>query len=1417
MKLASVAALILLMSLISSQVTLLTVTSSASTGLSFSGPNAVSNASVSSFPTYGFNFWGGSNPTPSGANSKLFNYAIYQKFFVTEGFQQSQSHGANSGWIYNATSSGSGTLRSCGTVTPAPFDLASEYDYSLVIGMGFTGYNAASNVISEYTLSYTNELTTYDATGQLSTTHLRVDTQLWPRLLYNDLLAAYNCYGGSSAWIGIMNTMGSDHGRYIGAQNGYMDGNNSIQDYLKNPYFYETRGNDSSTYKGGTPVVSTAKVIQNIVAFHEQTCVAGNTFCNNYQAWVYWNYANGIQLAINKLAATTGKHLLYFDSGHGLDFTTWPVALNANLTSFIVAGPSGAGTLGVGIGGANGWTQAELAGFASNLTPAIASEGQVLWGYGLCNYAGEASVNSVLNNFYTWAYYGAPRYGQMLTDNYGECDAVTTTSSNEFRYFQSAGVLLDRMHDVGSFFGTNDASAPSALWLENQDSGGQLTQYLSATLGITTMSVQYFFPTLATLEKYSVVVLPYADYGYHTPIIGKTQVKELQAYENAGGHVVILGGFWNQATAPNSGAGKYALQYLVGYNATALTGTLTSKVTSPSSPILSPYDLASVASLISSATCTGGQGCSRYTPLSNSSSYSPTIIVDSTSNGPRIFTTHYGTGTTTVMDPYPTLQNSAIIPLGSYYGEAVLLDNAILQAAGKATPALWGPTLSSPSDPTTGYSILGQKGGPVVAWFFTNSTTTTSASIDLNPTYYGLNGNNCVAVSALDWSVVGRCSNGLLALTDITIPSRGWNPVYIFDGTAANLSPLYENAHLTGSTVGLTSANYSLEGPRLFSSWLIVRSNSEPASVASSSTGAIPKLSSLSSLNQTVVGMHWTGSAWQNLTQTGWYYDSTNSLLYIHLQLASSTTVSVRQGASATSTTTSAKSTTVGTSSTTARTSAASTTTQSVTSGTAISTNTNSAKPFDFQIAVTPPVESVVPGSSVSASVSVSIVSGATEEVVLTASGLPFGTSLKFSPEVGLPSFASAVSLSTTDSTPFGTYAIELTGTAGGLSRSVDFSLTVEPSQPATYTVSVSAGPSVGGVVEPSAGAYSYAAGSSVTVSSTPSAGWHLSSWQVNGKYAGNGTSITLTVTGDLSIQALFGEGSAKTPETATVSISPLAVSSGNVTVDGMLYSLPVSFSWALGSAHTISAPPTISIDDQTREAFNGWDGSVTSKSQTVSFTVTQDMNLQPHYREQYLVSLNFVDGNGKALVPTGVVMRESGETIEVGRNMSAWLCANTVYSFLNVGWLGANVPYPSFHLEFGGPGLYTVPTYVFSDTLKVVDAYGLPLRGATVSLVVGNGTVLTRTTADNGTATFGQVPLGTFSGTVNYLGLSSGVSSQSVGDYTGTVSMVLSYPVLVTLGIMGLFIGVMAYRRWKRNRREEPISVSIYSLEQPF
>ena len=102
-------------------------------------------------------------------------------------------------------------------------------------------------------------------------------------------------------------------------------------------------------------------------------------------------------------------------------------------------------------------------------------------------------------------------------------------------------------------------------------------------------------------------------------------------------------------------------------------------------------------------------------------------------------------------------------------------------------------------------------------------------------------------------------------------------------------------------------------------------------------------------------------------------------------------------------------------------------------------------QPFDFNISISPSSGTVEQGKSTSATVTATLLSGTTQAVSLTATGLPSGATASFIPSSGNPTFSSNMTITTAPTTPTGTYTVTITGTGGGKTRTATYTLTVTP------------------------------------------------------------------------------------------------------------------------------------------------------------------------------------------------------------------------------------------------------------------------------------------------------------------------------------------------------------------------------------
>lgn len=233
----------------------------------------------------------------------------------------------------------------------------------------------------------------------------------------------------------------------------------------------------------------------------------------------------------------------------------------------------------------------------------------------------------------------------------------------------------------------------------------------------------------------------------------------------------------------------------------------------------------------------------------------------------------------------------------------------------------------------------------------------------------------------------------------------------------------------------------------------------------------------------------------------------------------------------------------------------------------------------NFFISITPGTQSVVPGSSTTFTISINSYNGFTGAVALSLGGLPNGVTANFSPTSVNVSGTSALTISTLQSTPLGTYVLTITGTSGSLNPSVSASLAVGTSgSPNITSLSPTSGP----------------VGTSVTIS-----GANFGSTQGTSTVTFNGTTATPTSWSASSIVAPVPTGA--TTGSVAVTVGGVATNSVSFAVTTSAPSIATlnPTSGAIGTSVTITGTNFGSTQGTSTVKFNGTIATPTSWSTT--------------------------------------------------------------------------------------------------------------------------------------------------------------------------------------------------------------------------
>jgi len=247
------------------------------------------------------------------------------------------------------------------------------------------------------------------------------------------------------------------------------------------------------------------------------------------------------------------------------------------------------------------------------------------------------------------------------------------------------------------------------------------------------------------------------------------------------------------------------------------------------------------------------------------------------------------------------------------------------------------------------------------------------------------------------------------------------------------------------------------------------------------------------------------------------------------------------------------------------------------------------------------------------------------------------------------------------------------------------------------------------GTTDPAPGDYTYAEGTTVTITAYPSAGWKVDHWEVNGSYyAGEVDSISLTMNDNYGVVVYFVE------QTFTLTIS--------ATSGGTADPPPGSYTYSYDQQVTITAIP------DTGYAFSHWsiDGLI-SMTNPLTLTMTRDYSVEATFVEAPTATITGTVVNAETNEPI------AGATISVDNIATTTSGSDGKYSLIvPIGVYTLKATVAGFYdwsstVDVSAEGTYVidipmtpipppspVPTSIIKGT--VIDQEGNPVVGATVT-----------------------------------------------------------------------------------------------------
>ncbi|MDG7005373.1 MAG: carboxypeptidase regulatory-like domain-containing protein, partial [Nitrososphaerota archaeon] len=197
----------------------------------------------------------------------------------------------------------------------------------------------------------------------------------------------------------------------------------------------------------------------------------------------------------------------------------------------------------------------------------------------------------------------------------------------------------------------------------------------------------------------------------------------------------------------------------------------------------------------------------------------------------------------------------------------------------------------------------------------------------------------------------------------------------------------------------------------------------------------------------------------------------------------------------------------------------------------------------------------------------------------------------------------------------------------------------------------------------------------------------------------------------------------------------------------------------------------------------------------------------------QFYISFSFTNAAGsKAITPTSLSIN-ANDGLQQVPGFTLWMDKGTSFTIASLNWEGLDVkPSVSITYNVASPLSPKIHARVYDATLKVTDYLGIPISGAKTDVNLANGTQVSATTGSDGTVLIPEIPLGTFSASVSYLGVSTHLQGDASTQSVTVLQSPVSYPTMGIIAVaMIVVVGVILGLRSRSGRdKREPHTVTV-------
>jgi len=415
----------------------------------------------SSYPsTYYMGWWGGSQPRGQQLTADLI-----EKFYMPEAMKMIP--GLCCVWDEANTPLQNIPFRA---QFNAQMDLLDRYGMVFLMRTPISGYRLEGTWGPDMLEAYP-DMRTFNQFGAVSQ-FIRTDHPQYANQLYEDMKQLYDLYGHHPSWVGFAQSdLFSDAPRWdgggcsacgVGTRVFWMLGPDSARNWY-NSDFRTPISQDDVIFNGdGTPKVGIPQVFDHIMAFHEV----------EWRAWVSWTNETAFDQAIKRLETLSGKKWVFATRDR----------INENFPKMIK---------GNSVNG-NPITSAKLLHLMRSV-----SEQYLEGTHHITSPLFFSSQSNFPNQYkytedelrtqlgFLYPFTGGQPAQWLVGSNVDGSTSINNPNSLTYAIFKEYGDVMNRMLNVGSFWGIEDPSAPRVLLIQSGGRTASPSQILTASLNIT--------------------------------------------------------------------------------------------------------------------------------------------------------------------------------------------------------------------------------------------------------------------------------------------------------------------------------------------------------------------------------------------------------------------------------------------------------------------------------------------------------------------------------------------------------------------------------------------------------------------------------------------------------------------------------------------------------------------------------------------------------------------------------------------------------------------------------------------------------------------------------------------------------------------------------------------------------------------